>query len=411
MNAAFATPLVITPAAVGAPLVVSVRELRDDTGVTRTMTLDGVEVDFRIEGPVLPPPLETSDFAAIAAIFTAMRLRRPLHVAGKVSRTLLANLEEFQAAWHAWLPGQYVPVPLSADEEIAIQRTSLGRSVVAFSGGVDSAYAMLLHARTLAGRRTVPPAAGVLIHGLDIPLEEKAGFANAENAARSMLESISVPLATVRTNWRARLCHNWRMEHMAGIAAALNQFQGVADSAIVGSDEGYDKIDIPWGSNYVTNPLLGGAGMTLRTEGGDCTRSDRVAFIAANSSMAGKLRVCWEHTTGGNCGKCEKCISTQLNFRAVGLEPQGFAHIAGLTRIAFAPIRSRGDLYFLLESQRSARLRRINGAWRFAAWVAIARHIAARPVLAVLDAIKAAIRRNDRLHTSLRGIAARIPHV
>jgi hypothetical protein len=385
-----------------APLLLSVHEERGETFVQRTMTLGDRTVDFRVEGSVLPPALETSDFAVIASIFTAMRLRQPLHVEGRVSRALLANLEDFQAAWQAWMPAQYAAVRITADEEIAAPPTPIGRSVVAFSGGVDSTYSMLLHATGQAGRRTSPPAAGVLIHGLDISLQERTAFAIAEASARMTLDSIDVPLSTVRTNWRAALCHNWRMEHMAGIAAALNQFGGVADIAIVGSDEGYEKIDLPWGSNYITNPLLSGA-MAFRTEGGDRTRTERIDFISRNSGMASSLRVCWENSrTGTNCGVCEKCISTQLNFRALGLEPAGFAQIASPLRVALTPIRSLGDLYFLRESQLAARRRGIRDIWRVAASVAIARHVLARPVLIALDAIKAMIRRNENLYRRLR---------
>jgi hypothetical protein len=241
----------------------------------------------------------------------------------------------------------------------------------------------------------------VMIHGLDIPLGESAAFATAEAAARDALKSIHIPLAVVRTNWRAVLCHNWRMEHMAGIAASLNQFVGVADVAIVGSDEGYDKIDVPWGSNYITNHLLSGA-MPLRTEGGDRTRTERVDFIAHNSSMASSLRVCWESSrTGTNCGVCEKCISTQLNFRAIGLEPLGFAQVAGPLRVAFTPVRSLGDLYFLRESQRAARRHGTRDIWRVAASIAIIRHVLARPFLVGLDGIKALIRRNENLYRRL----------
>lgn len=383
------------------PMLLTVAETRDGDGVTRTMTLDGRSVFFRIAG-VTPPPLVNCDFAVIASIFTAMRMGRPLHVAGKVSRSLLANLEEFQDAWHSWMPGQYRPIPITADEEVGDPAMTVDRSVVAFSGGLDSAYTTLLHARQAIGRRSVPPVAGVLIHGLDIDIADDAAFTTATTSARQALDTLSIPLATVATNWRAVLCHNWRMEHMTGIVAALNQFQGLANVAIVGSDEGYDKLDIPWGSNYVTNPLLGG-GMRLRTEGGDRTRTERLAFVAEHSSLAANLRVCWENSaSGGNCGVCEKCVSTQLNFLAAGLEPKGFAKRASLLNIAFAPVRSKGDLYFLVESQKAASRRGIRGAWRLAATVAIIRHLMIRPILTVLDALKAAIRRNDALYRRLR---------
>ena len=386
---------------VNKPFLLSVTEKRGTDAVTRIMTLDNTPVYFRIAG-VTPLPLQNLDFAVIASIFTAMRLGRPLHVAGAVSRTLLANLEEFQDAWHSWMPEQYTPVAIIAEDEISDAQSEDDRSVVAYSGGLDSAYSMLVHVRGAAGRRTTAPAAGVLIHGLDIALSDQEAFKVAEQSARAALDTLDVPLATVTTNRRSQLCHNWRMEHMAGIVAALNQFHGLANVAIVGSDEGYDKLDIPWSSNYVTNPLLSGT-MRLRTEGGAKTRTERLAFVASNSALAGSLRVCWENSdTGGNCGVCEKCVSTQLNYLAAGIEPQGFSKQASWWRIAFAPVRSKGDLYFLLESRRAANRRGLRGWWRLAASIAIIRHLAARPLLSILDGAKAAIRRNDALYRRLR---------
>lgn len=396
-----------TPVIQGAPLplVVRVTEDRRAGELIRTMELGTQSVYFRLTGESLPPPLVTWDFAAIASIYTAMRLGRPLHIAGPVSRSLLANLEEFQLAWHRWLPKQYAIVPLSADEEREASADSgtQQKGVFAFSGGVDSTYSVLLHARRAAGRQTVAPAVAAMVHGFDIALGDRTGFAGAAGSARAMLDDVGVPLVEVETNWRDVLCHNWRMEHMAGIAAALNQFQGMAGVAVVGGDEGYDELDIPWGSNLVTNPLLGGDGMRFRTEGAGFSRSERLDFILGHSDLAPRLRVCWENShTGGNCGVCEKCISTQLNFRALGREPEGFRHIASFARIAMIPIRSKGDLYYLLEQQRVARARGVRGWWRAAAGIAILRSLMHRPLLLLKDALKARIRLNAPLYERLK---------
>src|SRR5918995_5552299 len=62
---------------------------------------------WEITGDVLPSPLRRHDLAAVALIFAAMRKGCDLHIAGPVSWSLLAHLEEFQAVWTRWCPDLY----------------------------------------------------------------------------------------------------------------------------------------------------------------------------------------------------------------------------------------------------------------------------------------------------------------
>jgi hypothetical protein len=50
------------------------------------------------------------------------------------------------------------------------------------------------------------------------------------------------------------------------------------------------------------------------------TRCDKARLVAQYSRLRDNLRVCWAGPmTGTNCGRCEKCVRTQLNFIAQGL--------------------------------------------------------------------------------------------
>ncbi len=390
----------------GEPLYLSVVEERTENAVVRRMHLDGKSIYFRITGPVLPEPLQLLDFAVVASIFTAMRLRRPLHVRGSVSRALLANLEEFQEAWATWLPAHYMPVRITADDEVdASPALGDNRGVFAFSGGIDGTFSLLRHLRRKAGRRTVEPVAAVLIHGFDLDLAETDALRIADESAAETLGDLGVPMAVVETNWKTDLCYNWRMEHAAGLAACMFQFNGVAGTAVIGGDEGYEKVNLPWGSNPVSNPLLSGGQMSFRTEGSSFPRSERLAFILQHTTRVPHLRVCWENArTGTNCGVCEKCIRTQLNFRAVGLEPQGFLRKAGLLRLAFVPTRSAEQNYEMNESQRAASRRGIWGAWRLAAYVGMGKNVLFTPLVIAKNKLKSRIRRNEKLYRRLKDL-------
>jgi hypothetical protein len=61
--------------------------------------------------------------------------------------------------------------------------------------------------------------------------------------------------------------------------------------------------------------------MRLVHDGAGYSRTEKVRQIAIHKTATQVVKVCWEgHETFRNCGECDKCIRTQLNFRAVGVE-------------------------------------------------------------------------------------------
>ena len=82
---------------------------------------------------------------------------------------------ELVDAWHCWLPERYARVRVVADS-VAQPGPPLEGAVAAFSGGVDSTFTLWRHAARSSsdGRRTI--ALAVLIHGLDIPLDDETAF-------------------------------------------------------------------------------------------------------------------------------------------------------------------------------------------------------------------------------------------
>lgn len=390
------------------PLLLHVSESREDNQLTRTMHLDGKSIYFKIQGATLPPPLQTWDFALVGSLFTAMRLNRPLHVCGPVSKSLMANLENFQKTWNIWLPDLYKVIHISADEEVEPELNTKNHGVFAFSGGLDSTFSLLRHHLKAVGRRSVKPVAAVLINGFDLDIENKVSMHVAADSAKKILNPMGVPFATVETNWKTDICYNWAMEHMAGITACLLQYQGMADVLVVGSDEGLEHLDIPWGCNPVTNPNLSSDSVKIVTEGLGYSRSQRAAFLVENSNLSKHVRVCWENAhTGGNCGICEKCIRTQLNYYAIGVKPEGYREVASLWQIATIPTRNLGDNVFLFEIQREASRRKIYGWWRVACYIGIAKNFLFSPILMLRNKLKRLIRRNEKLYREIRKLVSK----
>lgn len=328
---------------------------------------------FEIEGALIPPREQREDFLVLALVFYAMRQGCDLHIEGRVSRQLLINLEEFQRAWSMWVPQRYRPVRITATEELDDPALSTERvAVAAFSGGVDATFALVQHVTEREARDRCRVAAAVLVHGFDVELEQAIAFAKAYENAREMTAALDVPLSVVRTDWKDLADGYWEHEHLAGLSACLALFSGVANFALMGADQDYRSVGVPWGSNSITNHLLSSPRFRNLTTGASFSRTMKVNAIARFPAVASRLRVCWEGPqTGENCGKCEKCMRTKLNFIANGLEvPAGLGRAPTLIEILRVKARRKEQIRFLrdiyLHAQRSALPRSTKRAIRIA---------------------------------------------
>jgi len=89
---------------------------------------------------------------------------------------------------------------------------------------------------------------------------------------------------------------------------------------VIGSSEPYDSPVPIWGSTPATDYLLSGRGFSIVHDGAGFSRTEKVKSLARNASARRSIKVCWEGAhQGRNCGVCEKCIRTKLNFLAVGV--------------------------------------------------------------------------------------------
>lgn len=129
------------------------------------------------------------------------------------------------------------------------------------------------------------------------------------------------------TNWQQEFCADWFMSFTAGLAAVLHTFAGRYSAAVHATDRSYrSELRMwPYGCHMMINHLLGSPGFPLVSTGGTHDRLERVAFLADHPVLLERLRVCYqEGAGGGNCGRCEKCIRTQLELRACGLPTTQF---------------------------------------------------------------------------------------
>jgi len=244
---------------------------------------------------------------------------------GAVSSGLLGNLEEAQAArsqWRGW-----APVRLVAEEAPPGPRP--GRAaVVAYSGGVDSGYTLWRHLDGAAGHQRRPVDAAIIVEGFDIPLDDPA-FAGAVRRVAPPVEARGVPVVPAATNVRS-IDDDWQAYHGFALASMLT-FAGAAQGAgLVASTDTYARPVVGWGSNAVTDPLLGSDAFAIVHDGCGAHRVTKVAALAAWPDLLAALRFCWMGPRfDRNCGQCLKCVTMAMILRVLDLPTTCFDEAPG----------------------------------------------------------------------------------
>lgn len=270
-----------------------------------------------VDEPALPAPASL-DGALLLVIFRCMERGGKLHVNGPVSKSLVRSLRHFQEAWTRWRPNRYRLVEINADS-VADDTPKPDRAIAAFSGGVDSTFLALQHASGELGAASYPLTDAMFAHGLDIPSANTKAFSNAVDRSRAFLASVGLRPRLLRTNIRDAYKSNYEDVHGALIGGLLHQYAHAFGFGLLASSNSYENLRLTWGSNPVIDPLMGSDRFSIVHDGAGYNRIEKVQEVATNALATEALRVCWRDTSyTKNCGMCEKCILTQLEFLALG---------------------------------------------------------------------------------------------
>lgn len=269
----------------------------------------------------------------VGLLFPMMRAGNPVHIEGRVSPSLLANLEQFMRIWQCWRPDRYRPVDLSADSEVELPPAARpGSTLASFSCGVDACFTVFRHQNGLAGRRSRRIDAAVVQHGMDIWLDRQntdGVYGEMLSHARTMLGSLGIRCIPIRTNFQT-LRLEWADAWGTQLASGMGLFARGYDAALLANDMPYRWRQFAWAHHPMTVPLLAARGFSLIDDGGEATRAEKAQLISAWPEAMNLLHVCFGVDEPGryrNCCRCEKCVRTIIAFRIAGSpRPAAFRH-------------------------------------------------------------------------------------
>lgn len=303
-------------------------------GITRNGETEKLEIDYLHHNRSVAPEPESLDGYVCAVIFYLMENATDLKVDGALSNDFLRNIRLFSEAWQCWKPEQYAPISIEAksyqtgENESVLNaiKSRLGlapapqRALLTFSGGVDACFSLARHAHSSGilsktDRYNIKDA--VMVQGFDVDHRNDIGFESLQNRVRPILNSFHTNLLTVKTNIRTTVRQNWGHSHGAQIASVLHQFSPNFAYGIIGSTEPYTYMINSWGSHPATDYLLSGEFLSIVHDGAGFSRTSKVAQLGQFANITSNLKVCWEGSEQDrNCGVCEKCVRTKLNFIA-----------------------------------------------------------------------------------------------
>jgi hypothetical protein len=285
-----------------------------------------------------PPVLDS--FVCSHVLWAAM-LGQDLRVHGPLSPGGLHNMTEMVALRHAIAPERYRrPIAIIPDGLAAVPRPEgePERAIAALSGGLDSTFTVVRHARRLIGDAAFELDGLVVVLGFDVPLERADRFDDLRRRLEPLARWLDLPLYTAVTNSMALGGRAWPQSAIALFGSVLASWSSRCAVGLVSGGAPHGSPRFGASHPAMLDALASNEYFRIVTDGGGFGRTDKVERLAPFPHVLAALKVCWEGPDPAlNCGRCEKCVMTRLNFLAAGLpdppcfaEPLTPAHIEAL---------------------------------------------------------------------------------
>lgn len=325
-----------------------------------------IEIFYEFDRIVKLLPGSVLDGHVFAILLYACARGKPLKVHGTLSHMAMRNLEELQLIWQMWKPDIYRRVDIIPDNIDDTRKIRKEKAISAFSGGADAMFTALRHTKSLADKFRYPLSSALMVHGFDVDIYNHADFKNLVKRVKPFLDYTDIELRTIRTNSREIKIQNWEYSHGLELAACLHMFADEFEYGLIGSSGPYQGFVMPWGSNPVTDHFISGTNFSVKYDGAGFFRTDKMEELLKHPIACQTLKVCYTGIDQSvNCGKCEKCVRSQLNFFAAGAKttPSCFENEFDVSCINEIKISHLGQLVEMHRIANRARKNNVKGEW------------------------------------------------
>jgi hypothetical protein len=246
-----------------------------------------------------------------------------------LDRTYLAATNALRSAWEDVFPVMARGGTLTVDRVRETAAPDGGGPIVLFGGGVDSVASALLHE---SERPTL-----CTVWGLDVAPESTEAWTRTRRRIEAFARRHHASTEFVRTNAHSFLnrsnldrsyahvvAHWWRAysgQGLLGMAAPV----AIARSArVVYLPATHTaKFGHPWGTSPQFDEAVRFGHVRCVHDGYHLSRVEKLRLIH-DRDPAAQLAVCVAGAarSGGNCGRCEKCVRTAAGLHLHGVDPR-----------------------------------------------------------------------------------------
>jgi len=157
----------------------------------------------------------------------------------------------------------------------------------------------------------------ILVHGFDIPLSDTARFKALRDHSEAVATQTGKRLIVLETNLREHPIFEhitWTQNHGAAMAAVGHLLSDEVDTLLIPATSPCDELK-PSGSHPLLDHLWSSGHLKIEHTGDDTSRYAKINRHGNNPVLQNHLIVCpYDNGLSLNCGVCEKCILTQLEF-------------------------------------------------------------------------------------------------
>ena len=249
-----------------------------------------------------------------------------------IDETFYESLKHIQKIFQKYYPKIGFKGTVHAKNIIKTEAKNYTKTMMLFSGGVDSILTYIRH------RNENPLMA--IIQGADIHINNNETWNTTINANDEFVKQTKSRLTTIKSNfrdllnecvltayyekkindyWYLGVCHGFAL---VGLCAPLTFIE---KSKIIYHASSHTKeVEKMTGPHLEIDQKNGWSGTTVEFDGVDLSRQEKIFVIANYMKTSGNkfpIRCCMEQKKELNCSVCEKCSRTILGLEAAGIDP------------------------------------------------------------------------------------------